>query len=78
MLTVPVSLPHAPYVVKIAPGLLASVGREAREIFPDAKACALVTDSKVGPLYAAAVEAALRAEGFDPVVITVPAGEPAK
>lgn len=78
MPTVPVSLPHAPYLVKIEPGLLAAAGKEARELFPQAKACALVTDSKVGPLYAAATEASLRAEGFEVEVITVPAGEPAK
>lgn len=78
MLTVPVSLPHAPYEVKIAPGLLATVGVEARSLFPGATACALVTDSKVGPLYGETVAESLRAAGFAPTVITVPAGEPAK
>ena len=78
MHSVPVSLPGSPYVVKIAPGLLASSGGEARALFPTAKACVLVTDSKVGPLYGEIVAAALRAEGFAPTVITVPAGESAK
>lgn len=78
MLTVPVSLPHSPYEVKIAPGLLPAVGPEARALFPAAKTCALVTDSKVGPLYAGTAADSLRTAGFEPVVITVPAGENAK
>lgn len=78
MLTVPVSLPAAPYEVKIAPGLITSTGGEARALFPAAKACALVTDSKVGPLYAETVAASLTAAGFTVTNITVPAGEPAK
>jgi 3-dehydroquinate synthase len=78
MITVPVSLPLTPYEVKIAPGLLSSAGAEARALFPTGKACALVTDSKVGPLYAETVAASLRTAGFEPTVITVPAGENAK
>ena len=78
MLTVAVSLPLTPYEVKITPGLLTRAGAEARALFPGAKACALVTDSKVGLLYAETVAASLRGAGFEPVVITVPAGENAK
>ena len=78
MLTVPVSLPATPYEVKIAPGLLANIGAESRVLFPAAKACALVTDTKVGLLYAADVADSLKAAGFEAVVITVPAGENAK
>ncbi len=78
MLTVTVSLPSAPYEVKIASGLLAASGTEARTLFPAAKACALVTDSNVGPLYGGTVAAALQEAGFAVTEITVPAGEPAK
>jgi len=78
MITVPVSLLQTPYDVKIAPGLLTSAGSEARILFPKVKACALVTDSKVGPLYAERVAASLRAEGFEPTIIMVPAGENSK
>ena len=78
MLTVPVSLPATPYEVKIAPGLLANIGAESRVLFPAAKACALVTDTKVGLLYAADMADSLKAAGFEAVVITVPAGENAK
>lgn len=78
MPTVAVSLPLTPYDVKIAPGLLATTGAECRVLFPKTKACALVTDAKVGPLYAEKVADTLRQSGFEPVIITVPAGEPAK
>ncbi len=78
MPTVPVSLPNTPYEVKIAPGLLATIGAEARSLFPAARACALVTDAKVGPLYAETVKNSLRDAGFESTVITVPAGEPSK
>ena len=78
MLTVPVSLPDTPYEIKIAPGLLNAIGPEARRLFPAGKACALVTDTNVGALYANPVAASLRAAGLDPVFITVPAGEKAK
>jgi 3-dehydroquinate synthase len=40
--------------------------------------CAVVTDSTVGPLYGERVLASLRRSGFEPVLITVAAGEPSK
>src|SRR6056297_3528194 len=42
------------------------------------RVAAIVTDSKVGPLYAARVEAALDAAGIRTCLITVPAGEASK
>lgn len=78
MRTVPVPLPHAPYDVKIARGLLPQAGAESAALFPGIRRCALVTDSNVGPLYAATVADSLRACGIVPEIITVPAGEPSK
>ena len=78
MLTVPVSLPIAPYLVKIEAGLLAATGHECRHLFPAAKACALVTDATVGALHADAAVASLRLAGFVPEVIIVPSGEKSK
>ncbi len=78
MLTVPVPLPRTPYSVNIGPGLLGATGAEAHRVFPEARTCAVVTDAKVGPLYASAVMDSLQAAGFEPVLITVPAGEKAK
>jgi 3-dehydroquinate synthase len=44
----------------------------------DAVRCALVTDDVVGPLLAARVETSMRAAGFDPLTVWVPAGESSK
>ncbi len=78
MLTIPVSLAEKSYDVRISDGLLATAGGEARELFPQAKACAVVSDDTVAPLYGENVCASLRAAGFAPHLITVPAGEPSK
>lgn len=78
MLTIPVSLADNSYEVRIADGLLASAGAEARALFPTAKTCAVVSDDTVAPLYAEALCASLREAGFAPHLITVPAGEPSK
>jgi 3-dehydroquinate synthase len=78
MITVPVSLADKSYEVRIAGGLLAAAGAEARESFPESRACAVVSDSTVAPLYADALCASLREAGVTPHLITVPAGEPSK
>ena len=78
MPTVAVHLPQAPYEVKIAPGLRSAVGAEARALFPAARACAVVTDATVGALYGEALADSLRAAGFAPTLIAVPAGEASK
>jgi 3-dehydroquinate synthase len=78
MITVPVSLADKSYEVCIAGGLLHAAGAEARALFPKSKACAVVSDSTVAPLYGEALSASLREAGFVPHLITVPAGEPSK
>ncbi len=78
MKTEHVALEAAPYDVKIGQGLLSLLGSEARALFPQGKACAVVTDSNVGPLYAEQAVRSLEAQGFQPTLITVPAGEPSK
>ena len=78
MLTIPVPLAEKSYEVRIADGLLASAGTVAREFFPAACACAVVSDDTVAPLYAERLCAALREAGCTPHLIVVPAGEPSK
>ena len=78
MLTIPVPLAEKSYEVRIAEGLLASAGTVAREFFPAARACAVVSDDTVAPLYAERLCAALREAGCTPHLIVVPAGEPSK
>ena len=53
------------------------MGREARALGLGAK-CAVISDSNVAPLYGEAVAGVLRERGFQPVEITVPAGERSK
>jgi 3-dehydroquinate synthase len=40
--------------------------------------CAIITDSHVGPRFGASARAALARAGFEPLIVTVPAGEKAK
>ena len=57
----------------IGPGLLSRVGAECRKLKLGAR-CAIISDRHVAPRYAKAVIRALKAGGFDPFLITVPAG----
>jgi 3-dehydroquinate synthase len=84
MLTVDVALSGdapregaAPYTVWIGDGLLAHCGEKIRPLHNGGKV-AVVTDSNVAPIYAGVVSASLTAAGFEPVLITVPAGEASK
>jgi 3-dehydroquinate synthase len=61
----------------VGEGILGRCGElAAKKIRPGR--CAIVTDSNVGPLHGASLEAGLRAAGFLPETITVPAGEASK
>jgi 3-dehydroquinate synthase len=75
--TVEVPLGQRSYEIKIAPKLLPRLGAECRRLKLGAR-CAIITDSTVGPLYAKTALASLKEAGFDPALITVPAGETAK
>lgn len=65
------------YPVKIGAGLLESAAREIRQVCPGEK-LALITDTTVAPLYAAALEKQLTALGVRVFVMAVPAGEESK
>jgi 3-dehydroquinate synthase len=75
--TVEVPLGQRSYQIKIAPKLLPRLGEECRQLKLGAR-CAVITDAKVGPLYAKVTLQSLRAAGFEPILITVPSGETAK
>lgn len=77
MSVVEVPLGADSYQVKIAPGLIGAVGTLAGGCGLHGS-CAIITDSNVGPLYAAAVERSLTDSGFKPLLLTVPAGEKSK
>lgn len=76
-LFVDVPLGERSYRVIIGAGLLGQLVGEVAP-FGFGKKCAIITDSNVGPLYAAAVAEPLREAGYAPAIITVPAGEASK
>jgi 3-dehydroquinate synthase len=73
-----VELGSGAHDVYVGPGLLAQLGELTLRAGLAPGRAALVTDSNVAPLYAAAVDDALRTAGFNPIVIEVPAGETSK
>jgi 3-dehydroquinate synthase len=72
-----VSLGQRSYEIKIGPRLLEHLGTECARLQPGTR-CAIISDRRVAPRYAAAARRSLVKAGFDPVLITVPAGETAK
>ena len=74
LLEVSVGLPKAPYKVLIGAGAISSSGEFISRVLKPSR-CVVVTDSNVAPLYAEAVEMSLAHAGFQPVRVTVPAGE---
>ena len=77
MREVTVPLGARTYSILIGPGLLASVGRRCAAL-KLGRRCAIISDANVAKHYARAAENSLRAAGFEPVRIVVPAGETAK
>ena len=77
MRVVTVRLGERSYSIKIGRHLGARLGAECARLGFAAR-CAIITDTHVGPRYAAPAVRSLQAAGFEPVVVTVPAGEPAK
>ncbi len=77
MRIVEVSLGERSYPIRIGAGLLSRIGADCSRLKLGHR-CAIITDAKVAPLYAGLVSTALTDAGFDPVIVTVPAGETAK
>jgi 3-dehydroquinate synthase len=77
MRIVPVSLGSRSYDIKVGGGLLPRLGAECAALKLGQR-CAVLTDSNVGKKYAQATLKSLTASGFQPVLITVPAGEKSK
>jgi 3-dehydroquinate synthase len=75
--TVHVSLGPRSYDIQIGPGLLARLGSECRRL-KLGRRCAIVSDTNVAPLYARTAGKSLVHAGFQPALISVPAGETAK
>jgi 3-dehydroquinate synthase len=77
MRIVQVSLGHRSYAIKVGSGLLSRLGVECAQL-KFGQRCAVITDANVGKHFAKAALKSLSASGFEPVLITVPAGEKSK
>jgi 3-dehydroquinate synthase len=73
----PVNIPGVSCRVLVGRGLLAQAGKLCTAAGLRGK-CALISDDNVAKLHSAPVLESLRAAGFDPVLLTVPAGEKSK
>lgn len=71
---IPVNVPGSRYEITVRSGLLAESGQLLRRLSGAQKAV-VITDSHVGPLYAAAMERSLREAGFEPLTAVFEAGE---
>ena len=77
MRTVKVPLGERSYSIVIGRRVADRVGRACEKLGFAAR-CAVITDDQVGPRHSPRVLESLRKAGFDPVLLTIPAGEPAK
>jgi len=77
MRIVQVPLGNRSYSIKVGDGLLPRLGAECARLKLGGR-CAVITDSNVGKHFASAALKSLAASGFEPVLITVPAGEKSK
>jgi 3-dehydroquinate synthase len=77
MKTVRVPLGERSYRILIGTELLPRLGPECARLKPGRR-CVVISDSNVAPLYADAARQSLREAGFEPLLITLPAGEKSK
>jgi 3-dehydroquinate synthase len=75
-ITVPVPLGDRAYDILVGRGLIESAGTRIAAL--GARAAAIVTDEHVGPLYAEALAASLKAQGLRVSVTALPPGEATK
>ena len=77
MRTVKVPLGDRSYSISIDEGAISSLGAECKRLRLSRR-CAVITDRRVAPLYESQAVQSLVVAGFEPVIVRVPAGEPAK
>jgi len=77
MRIVQVPLGNRSYNIKVGGGLLSRLGVECAQLKLGQR-CAVITDANVGRHFAKAALKSLSASGFEPFLITVPAGEKSK
>jgi 3-dehydroquinate synthase len=72
-----IPLPGRRYEIVIGSGVGRQLGERCRTLNSGTR-CAIITDANVVRRYGKTLETSLRASGFDPVILTLPAGETAK
>jgi 3-dehydroquinate synthase len=77
MRSVKVSLGDRSYDISIGPQLMGRLGPECVRL-QLGRRCAIISDRNVAPLYAKAAQQSLTRAGFQPFLISLPAGETAK
>jgi len=77
MRIVRVPLRERSYSIQIGSGLCSRLGKECVKLGLGRR-CAIISDANVAKRYAAMAERSLRSAGFEPYLITCPAGETAK
>lgn len=77
MRTVQVDLGPRSYPILIGDDLLSGLGEQCARLKLGQR-CAVLTDSNVARLHAKPAMASLKSAGFDPILLTVPAGETSK
>jgi len=65
------------YPALVGSNLLEQLGEPTRKYLPG-KTCAIISDSNVAPLFADRVSRSVTSAGFQPTLITIPAGETSK
>jgi len=78
MRTVHIDLGPKSYNIEIERGLLNRAAGKIKTLLPGAEKAAVITDSNVGPLYAARLRQGLEKEGFAVTVLQFAAGEESK
>jgi 3-dehydroquinate synthase len=77
MYVIKVPLGVRSYTISIGNALLPRLGHECKRLYLGQR-CAVITDRNVAPRYGEAAMQSLATSGFEPLLITVPAGETAK
>ena len=77
MAIVNVPLGNRSYPITVRSGLVNQLGQWCRRL-KLGQCCAIISDTNVAPFYGAAVRRSLKQSGFDPILLTVPAGETSK
>src|SRR2546428_9555512 len=77
MYVIKVPLGVRSYTISIGGNLLSRLGHECKRLYLGQR-CAVITDRNVAPQYGRTAVENLEAAGFEPTLITVPAGETAK